>query len=328
MQQTAARPSSGPDEGYTAAREQAAEFAMRERALLAVTGPLRQKFLHDVLSNDVAGRRPGQGCLAALMDPKGHLLALLRVLVGADTVWLETLADGLGELERTLVHYRVAAPVRFEPRRTAMHALVGPLAREVLSRAGCAVAELGPEEHVTARLADREVRLTRATDLPGLGFVVHAPADGAAEVHTALRAAGAAPLSSGALDALRVERGRPWFGVDVTPENLLHETGLVREYHSPTKGCYVGQEVIARLEARGGHVSRALRGLRLSAPTTAGAAIRADGKDIGRVTTAAVSPRLGPIGMGYVHRSRFEPGTVVEVEGAPATVTALPLEAP
>jgi folate-binding protein YgfZ len=323
MAQAAARPSVDPDEGYAAAREKAAEFSMPERALLAVTGPLRQKFLHNVLSNDVAGRRPGQGCLAALMDAKGHLLALLRVLVGADVVWLETRADGLAELERTLVHYRVAAPVRFEPLATAVHALVGPLSREVLARAGCEVAELGPEDHVTARLADREVRLARATDLPGTGFVLHAPAKAAADVEAALRAAGAAPLSGRVLDALRIERGRPWFGVDITAENLLHETGLVREYHSPAKGCYVGQEVIARLEARGGHVNKALRGLRLSAPTTAGATIRTEGKDVGRVTTAAVSPRLGPIAMGYVHRSRFEPGMVVEVEGAPATVTAL-----
>jgi glycine cleavage system aminomethyltransferase T len=90
----------------------------------------------------------------------------------------------------------------------------------------------------------------------------------------------------------------------------------------------VGQEVIARLEARGGNVNKRLRGLRLGAPSAAGAAIRAEGQDVGRVTTAGVSPRLGPIAMGYVHRSRFEPGTAVEVDGAPAGVAELPLERP
>ncbi|MFN8093286.1 MAG: glycine cleavage T C-terminal barrel domain-containing protein [Vicinamibacteria bacterium] len=139
-------------------------------------------------------------------------------------------------------------------------------------------------------------------------------------VADALRAAGAAPLSPAELDALRVEALRPWYGVDVTEDNLLHETGLLAECHSATKGCYLGQEVIARLEGRGGNVSRALRGLRLSAPAAAGDAITHEGREVGRVTTAAVSPRLGPIAMGYVHRGAFAAGTVVEVAGAPATV--------
>ena len=106
----------------------------------------------------------------------------------------------------------------------------------------------------------------------------------------------------------------------MTEENLLHETGLVAECHSPAKGCYVGQEVVARLEARGGNVNKALRGLRLSAPAAAGATVHAGGREVGRVTTAAVSPRLGPIALAYVHRGHFASGTAVEVDGAPATV--------
>jgi folate-binding protein YgfZ len=112
----------------------------------------------------------------------------------------------------------------------------------------------------------------------------------------------------------------------VTEANLLHETGLVREYHSPAKGCYVGQEVIARLEARGGHVNKLLRGLRLEAAVAAGAVLaHAGAEDAGRVTTASVSPRLGPIAMAYVHRSCAEPGTPLEAAGVRGTVEALPL---
>jgi folate-binding protein YgfZ len=123
-----------------------------------------------------------------------------------------------------------------------------------------------------------------------------------------------------ALDVLRVEMLRPWYGSDVSEENLLHETGLVAECHSPAKGCYIGQEVVARLEARGGNVNKALRGLRLSAPASAGSAVTLEGREIGRVTTAAVSPRLGPIALAYVHRAHIAPGAGVEVGGAPATV--------
>ena len=106
----------------------------------------------------------------------------------------------------------------------------------------------------------------------------------------------------------------------MTEDNLLHETGLVNEYSSFNKGCYLGQEVVARLDARGGHVNKALRGLRLSVPAPKGALVLAAGKEVGRVTTSAFSPRLGPIALAYVHRSHFAPGTELEVAGAVATV--------
>jgi folate-binding protein YgfZ len=314
--------------GYEAAREGAALALLSDRGVLAVRGPLRQKFLHGILSNDVQGRAAGEGVLAALMDARGHLQSFLRVLVGGDTVWLEAPAGRLDALERTLAHYRVAAPVRFERLPTDVFALIGPRAREVLGKAGAVVPALAGESHVAVHVAGHEARVAAASDLPSPALVLHVAPAAAAPVRAALLEAGAVRLSEAALDALRVEQGRPWYGVDVTEENLLHETGLVSDYHSGTKGCYVGQEVVARLEARGGHVNKALRGLRLSTPAAAGAAIRADDREVGRVTTAAVSPRLGPIAMGYVHRSRFDPGARVEVDGRAATVEPLPLERP
>jgi folate-binding protein YgfZ len=207
-------------------------------------------------------------------------------------------------------------------------ALVGPAGHDVLARAGGEVPDLAAERHVAVRIAGREVRVAAASDLPAPALVLHVAADDEAAVREALAGAGGRPIARDTFDVLRVEQGRPWYGVDVTEENLLHETGLVRQYHSSSKGCYVGQEVIARLEARGGNVNKLLRGLRLAAPVTAGATIRAEDRDVGRVTTAGVSPRLGPIAMGYVHRSRFEPGTEVTVDGVAATVAALPLAAP
>jgi aminomethyltransferase len=311
---------------YTAAREAAALASLPERGVLEASGPQRLKFLHSLLSNDLAGRAPGQGCLAALMDVKGHLLVLLRALVGTDTVRLELPADRITLVERTLLHYRVAAPVRFAVRPTLVLALLGPQARDVLLRAGAPVPELRPEDHAVARLAGCEVLVARAGDLPCDGLVLHLPPDAAGDVRSGLVAAGATPLGRPALDALRIEAGRAWYGPDVTEQNLLHETGLLREYHSPSKGCYVGQEVIARLEARGGHVNKTLRGLRLSAPGAAGQPLTSDGQEVGRITTAAVSPRLGPIAMAYVRRGHFAAGTALELEGRPAIVAALPFE--
>jgi folate-binding protein YgfZ len=312
------------DGGYRAAREGAAVIHLEERGVLEATGPQRQKFLQGMLSNDVAGLRSGQGCRAALLDVKGHIQSLMRALVTADSVLLEMPADRVALVEGILNHHKVAAPVRFKPRAVAVLGLIGPGARQVLERAGTVVPTLAPEAHVGVTVAGKAALAAAAGDLPGEGFVVHVEANEREDVVAGLVAAGAAPIDRGTLDVLRIEQGRAWFGPDVTSDNLLHETGQVAAYVSFSKGCYVGQEVVARLDARGGNVNKGLRGLSLEAPVAAGAVLRAGDKEVGRVTTAAVSPRLGPLALAFVHRSHFEPGTVVDVGGRPATVSSLP----
>jgi folate-binding protein YgfZ len=304
---------------YRAGREAAALVTL-VRGTLDVSGPKRQDFLHSMLSNDVNGLRPGEGCRAASMSAKGSLQALLRVLVDASVVVLETETERLELVHRTLEHHKVGAPVRFAPGRTVVLGVIGPRAADVLQAAGAAALPAASEAHLKADLGGAAVRVVRASDLPGGGFVLHVPQDAAEAVAASLRGASAEPIGKDALDALRVEALCPWYGPDVGEDNLLHETGLLNALHSSTKGCYVGQEVIARLEGRGGNVNKALRGLRLTAPAAAGAPVTASGKDAGWVTTAAVSPRLGPIALGYVHRSHFAAGSAVEVAGSPATV--------
>ena len=288
------------------------------------SGPDRQKFLQAMLSNEVAALTAGQGNAAALMDVKGHVQALMRVLVLKDAVHLEMESDRIASVELTLNHYKVAAPVRFTAKPLAVLAVVGPRGEAVLAAAGAEAPPDGREAHRETQVAGRSVRLIRAGDLPRPGFVLHVAEADAPAVREALAAAGAAALDPAALDALRVEAGRPWYGRDVTAANLLHETGLVAECCSFAKGCYLGQEVVARLDARGGHVNKRLRGLRLSAPVSEGAALEAEGKEVGRVTTAAVSPRFGPIALAYVHRDHADAGRVVNAGGVPATVHDLP----
>jgi folate-binding protein YgfZ len=305
---------------YRAAREAAAFVDLHDRGVLEATGPQRQRFLQGMLSNEVASLAQGEGRAAALMNAKGAVQALVRVLVEPLAVALETAGDRVGVLQRELERYRVAAPVRFAPRDTCVLALLGPASDEVLAAVLAAQPPATPEAHAATTIAGHAVRVVRAGDLPRGGLVIHVPASSADAVLQALHGAGARPLGRDALDALRVEALRPWYGSDIDESNLLHETGLLRECHSPTKGCYVGQEVVARLEGRGGNVNKALRGLRLEQPAAAGAPISAEDREVGRVTTAAVSPRLGPIAMGYVHRSQLAPGTRVVVDRHPATV--------
>ena len=305
-----------------AAREGVALVDLATRGVLEVAGPgpVRLKFLQGMLTNDLAGRAPGQGCRAALLSPRGSVQALVRALVEKDVVRLETDFDRVLPLQKALEHYRVAAPVRFAPRPMAVLALVGPEAEAVLRRAGVEPPPAEAESHAVATLGGQPTRVARAGDLPGGGFVLHAAPEAAAAAWQALLSAGARPAGLDALDVRRIEALRPWWGDDVTEENLLHETGLVAECASFTKGCYVGQEIVARLDARGGNVNKALRGLLREAPVASGTPVTVGGKDVGRVTTAGVSPRLGPIALAYVHRDHFAAGTAVEAGGATATV--------
>jgi folate-binding protein YgfZ len=313
---------------YEAAREGAASFALDDRQVLGVSGPLRVKFLQGMLSNDVASRAPGAGCRAALMDAKGHLLAFLRVLLDEAEVVLEVAGARRDLVEKTLTHYRVAAPVRFAPHDTVVFGVCGPRAGDRLEGLGAGLPAAEPEAHRRTSLAGVEVRIARAGDLPSGGLALHVASAGADAVRKALADAGVVPLSAGALEALRVEDGRPWYGADISEKNLLHETGLVAEYHSPTKGCYVGQEVVARLTARGANVNQRLCRLALDAARPAGTALVAEGREVGRLTTAAVSPRSGAIALGYVHRAHATPGTPLDAAGARAAVAPLTPAAP
>jgi folate-binding protein YgfZ len=146
-------------------------------------------------------------------------------------------------------------------------------------------------------------------------------------LRTALLEAGAVEIADQAAEVLRVEQGIPRHGVDMGPDNLPGEAGIVERAVSFTKGCYVGQEPVARMHHRG-RPNRHLRGLRLDAPVTAGEPLFAGEREVGRLTSAVDSPRLGPVGLGIV-RKEVEPGERVTAGagGVGATVVELPFDA-
>ena len=309
---------------YRAATEACAIFDLPERGIVEVAGPQRVDFLERILSNDVAGLSPGAGRLAALMNTKGHLLALMRVLAESKRVLLELDNAAAPGVVEALEYYRVAAPVKFGRPQSSLVGLVGPGAPGLLEALQLPVPR-DVNSHASGSADGFDLRIVQASDLPRGTFVIHAGVDSAERLWRRLIDAGARPAGRRALDALRIEQRRPLYGFDIGEENLLHETGLLDEYHSAAKGCYVGQEVVARLEARGGHVSRRLLGLRLGEPTAPGAGIISEGAVVGSVTTAAVSPGHGPVAMGYLRRRAAEPGRRVTVGAAEATVVTLPL---
>ncbi|HVO30057.1 MAG TPA: glycine cleavage T C-terminal barrel domain-containing protein [bacterium] len=305
------------------------------RGRFIARGADRLAFLHNMLSAPITTLAPGQGCRAELLDDRGHVVGDLRVLAGTDYVLLDT-EPGRAEAVRTaLDKFIIMDDVQLEDASTtlALFTVVGPKAPEVLRAilAGEPPAPLWA--HATFVLAGVEARVAHTRWTGANDFDVFVPAAQASAVREMLEkgvlAAGGAVLSPEAFEVLRVEAGVARQGADlddvVALEARLDKEGAV----SFTKGCYLGQEVMARIDARG-HVNRLLVGLLVDgdAPPAAGASVRADGKEVGRITSAVFSPTLGrPIALGYVRREVSEPGHSLTVGDAKATVAALPFVA-
>jgi folate-binding protein YgfZ len=290
-----------------------------ERGKLALTGSEAKAFLHGQVTNDVEGLEPGRGCYAAFLTHKGKMLGDLRVLDVGEELLLDTERVALQELFNMIRRYKLGRDVELHKRtlELGLLSLAGPEARRVAG-----ADRLGAAEHdnVGGSLDGRPVVLV-ATDV---GVDVFTAADGTAAVRAALEAAGAVPVAEAAAEVVRVERGRPRYGIDLDEGVIPQEAGLNERAVSFTKGCYVGQETVARLFYRG-KPNRHLRGLRLSAPAATGDPLRLGEKVVGRVGSVAVSPVLGPIALALVRREAApgdrlavgEHGTTAEVVDVP-----------
>jgi len=307
----------------TRVREQGGWTSL-DRSLIRVSGPNRAKFLHNLLSNDIQGLAPGQSRLAALMNLKGHQVAWMRVLVESEALICELPTRVRDTVVETFIHYKVGAPVRFEKTAATVFGLFGAKSGEILAALGVSPMPAEKETFTTKTGSEGTLRVSRGQDLPAAGFTLHVPEGESGALEAALRTWLGEPMAPQTLETLRVEEGLPWHGFDVAEENLLHETGQLSVYHSSSKGCYLGQEVVARLEGRGGNVNKKFVGLKSASELSRGLEMEVDGKAVGRVTSAGVSPEFGPIAMGYVHRSHAEPGTRVQVKEGEAEIVTLP----
>jgi folate-binding protein YgfZ len=281
------------------------------RAKVLVTGGEAADFLQGQVTNDLEALAPSSGCYAAILDHKGKLRADLRVLRTGEGFWIDAEEVARRVVLHTLETYSLGRDVRWEDlsERRAILSLVGPRARDRLD------AQVPEEEH--AHVAG-EHGLYVATDL---GVDVICDAGEVAAVRDAL---GVEEVSEQAAECLRIESGRPRLGLDMGADTIPQEAGLNERAVSFTKGCYVGQETVARLHYKG-KPNRHLRGVRLSAPASTGDAIMLGDKQVGAVGSACVSPRLGPIALALVRREAA-PGDSVRVgaDGAAAEVVELP----
>jgi folate-binding protein YgfZ len=290
-----------------------------ERGKLALTGSEAKTFLHGQLTNDIEALEPGAGCYAAFLTHKGKMRGDLRVLDLGDELLLDTERSALQELFNMIHRYKLAMDVELHKRtlQTSLLSLVGPGARRV---AGATAEVLPAVEHANARAAIAGHPVVLAVTDAGIDVLCAAEAAGA--VRAALEAAGARPVGEEAAEILRVEQGRPRWGIELDDGVIPQEAGLNERAVSFTKGCYVGQETVARLHYRG-KPNRHLRGLRLSEPLPSGTPLLLGDREVGRVGSSVVSPSHGPIALALVRREA-EPGAALAAGGATATVVELP----
>ncbi|MEA2161546.1 MAG: hypothetical protein QOD66_3926 [Solirubrobacteraceae bacterium] len=289
-----------------------------ERGKLALSGRQAKEFLQGQVSNDIEALEPGRGCYAAFLTPKGKMLGDLRVLDTGAELLLDTERVALQELFNLIRRFRVGYEVELH-KRTLERGLLSLIGPEAAAVAGAG--ELGEEHSHSPVSVGAVTALAIRTDV-GVDLLCDAPQT--TELRTELERAGAVAVSEAAVEALRIERGRPRYGIDLDETVIPQEAGLNARAVSFTKGCYVGQETVARLYYRG-KPNRQLRGLRCSDSVSAGDAVTFEGRPVGQIGSAAISPRSGAIALALVRREA-PPGSAVAVgsAGVPAEVVELP----
>ncbi len=321
------------DDGLRALRMHAVAADLTGRGWMAVTGPDAAELLHGLLTNDVKGLRPGSGCHAALLTPKGKMRAEVAVLRTNAEILLDCEPSLAAPLLAILSGYVPFSRSTLEDRAsgTGVVHVEGPTAPGVLEAAGLAEPAAGPFSHHEADVEGVSVRVVRLSRAGESGFDLLARREDAPRVAALLARHGARPVRPDVLEAGRIEGGLPRWGAELDEDVLPNEAWLERTAISYTKGCYLGQETVARLKTYG-HVNRHLVALLLPAGSGVGPgdAVRAGDEKVGTVTSAADSPLHGRrVALGFVKREHEAPGTRLSVGTASgeleAVVAAVPL---
>ena len=300
-------------EQYKQLREGAGYHVREDRGRLILRGTDRLSYLHGLLTNDVAALQPGTGCYAALLTAQCRMIADMRVFETGEVVLVDLDRSLVESIREHFDKFVITEDVSIEDATAALVQIgvYGPAAEAIVGKAV-------PEHPLTIPSSDYGIS----------GFEVVVPADRGTFVEDALRGAGASEVTAEALEVTRVEAGVPKFLVDMDTTTIHLEAGIEDRAISFTKGCYVGQEVIIRVMHRGGgRVAKKLVGLRASAQLQKDERVFAGEREIGRVTSAVMSPRLGAIALAYVQRDFIEPGTevTVSVSGSQVNATVTPL---
>lgn len=318
---------------WAAARQRCGLLDARFRGVLHVTGSDHEAFLQGMLTNDVLHLDAGRGAYAALLTIQGRIISDLRVLKLDGEMYLDLPVSRVEVVRETLDRYIIADDVEVMPATATVPlvAVEGPEALRVVADLVGAPSTLAPFAHEATSVDGQPVRIAAVTHGGSPGFLFYGAPGVGAGLWERCRRAGAEPVGMDALDVLRLEAGIPWYGRDMDEETLISEVGIESAI-SYRKGCYLGQEVVERVAARG-QVQRKLVGLVCDGaelPATPTSLVDG-GKDVGWLTSAAWSPgRREVIALGYVRRDWWEPGTTLSLalpEVRRARVVSLPFVA-
>jgi len=331
---------SDPDraaERAAAVRKGAGLFSLTERGLIEVGGGDRVRWLDGMLSNDVVSLRAGgerSGCYATTLTAKGRIVADLHVLARAETFWLETAAAAVTRLLEHFERHLIADDVALRDISSSVDRLAveGPLAAQLLERAAGTALDLAADGCAVVRIGETEIVAARYGWSGELGFQLLVPAGSGEAVAREIEAAGSEAASirmcEKTLEIMRIEAGIPRFGAEID-ETVLPAEARLGSAVARSKGCYVGQEVVARMEAAG-RVSHLLVGLALGdGPIPQrGSEITLNGKRVGEVTSSCRSALAGAIALGFVRAAHSATGTALCAADRPARVVALPFAGP
>ncbi|HEX5483954.1 MAG TPA: aminomethyltransferase family protein [Terriglobia bacterium] len=316
---------------HDAVRNAAGLFDFSFRAKFTAKGSDRVRFLHSMVSNDVKGLTPGSGNYATLLDVRGHILADLYMYCEVDQFVIDTDVDLIEKVLQTLSRYNIGGRVPLDRADLSALSIQGPKARAILQSA-LAVNLPGPEEfsHTSAELAGQAVKLVKAGSTGEEGYEIWVAGAELETIRNLLLERGMneglIPCGCQALELLRIEAGVAEYGAELAEDTLPLEAGLMNAL-SFNKGCYIGQEIVERARSRG-RVNWDLSGLIVEASEApqAGEKVLNEGKEIGEITSACVSPSLGKtLAMAYLRKEVSEPGTKLALASGPAAfVTALP----
>jgi folate-binding protein YgfZ len=302
------------DDEYAALRGGAGMVDRSARLRMLIGGPQAADTITGLVTNDVGGLHPGAGQYAAALTPKGKVISDVRIFARVDDLLIDTPASagpGFMAMIRKYVNPRLAryadvsAVLRtigvFGPRAHAVIASVLQ-AEGASAPAAAALRGLGDYHHLGFDIGGASVFVARVPDLGGEGFDCFVPVEIAERVWARLAAARATPVGRDAAEIARVEAGRPQWGIDMDENTLAQEANFdALGGISYTKGCYTGQETVARVHFRG-HVNRNLRGIQSAVLVPSGAGLFDGDKSVGTVTSSVTSPRLGPVGLAMVRR--------------------------
>ena len=300
---------------------------LQGQTLIEIRGADRAAFLHNLCTNDVRGLKPGAGCETFFTNVQGKILAFVNLLCEDEALVLETVPAQADTLLTHLDRYLIREDVQLQDRTDdwAEILVAGQQAEAALSALTGGNPPAALWSHSRHQIGNNEVTVCRVPLVEPPAWVLRCNAESSAEVQTTLQEGGGVACDMEVVEALRIENGSPLYGRDITDANLPQEVCRDETAISFVKGCYLGQETVARIDAMG-HVNKLLCGVRFEGTNVpaAGMALSHDGAEVGHVISATYSPKLeAPLAIAYLRRGHETAGTRLTSEEGEGEVVEL-----